>query len=69
VVSKQSTGIVGMSHCYVMLHGGRRSSTVVLSLGQRAFGHCSWAKGSLASAVFVACSLSLLEMNPQVRHS
>jgi hypothetical protein len=69
VVSEQSTGIVRMSHCYVMLHGGRRSSTLVWSLGQRAFGHGSWAKRSLAFAVFVACSQSHLEVNPQVRNS
>jgi len=69
VVSEQGTGIVRMSHSYVMLHGSRRSSTLVWSLGQRAFGHSSWAKRSLASAVFVACSPSHLEMNPQVRNS
>jgi hypothetical protein len=69
VVSEQSTGIVRMSHCYVMLHGGRRSSTLTWSLGQRAFGHGSWAKRSLTSAVFVACSQSHLEINPQVRTS
>jgi len=69
VASEQSTGIVQMSHSYVMLHGSRRSSTLVCSLGQRAFGHGSWAKRSLASAVFVVRHRSHLEMNPQVRNS
>lgn len=69
MVSEQNTGIVRMSHCYVIVDGGRRSSTLVWSLGQRAFGHGSWAKRSLASAVFVACFQSHHEMNPQVRNS
>lgn len=67
-MSKQRTGIGRMSHCYVMLDGGVRQSTGVLSLGQRAFGHGSWAKRSLNFAVFVACSQSHLQVEAQVRH-